>query len=83
MSAKIHDKMTAWACANAVLSFLGLPDSLFGEWNEACKDQGTSGIDVKRAVHLIISWRVLSPAHEAYREELLAGLEQAAAWVRR
>lgn len=51
-----HDHMTAWACANAILVYLGEPEALFGEWRDATDGQG-SHVDAISMVNKIRHWR--------------------------
>jgi len=94
MSTKTYEPMTAWACTNSILRFCGLDETLFAEWNAACKQQPASqgewdadgrfyqAVNPIEAAHLIISWRVLSPAHAQAHDRLMEALEMAGRWAR-
>ena len=38
------DRMIAWACVNAILSYCDEPEAVFGEWRRAMEGE-TSGVD--------------------------------------
>lgn len=50
-----HDRMTAWACVNAIMAFTGRKEVLFGEWRDAVGDEHwISPVDTARR---ILAWR--------------------------
>lgn len=51
-----HDRMTAWACVNAIMAFLGQPEVRYGEWRDSI-DGETSHIDPVKIAHRIVKWR--------------------------
>jgi len=50
-----HDRMTAWACANAIMAYLNEPKILLGEFNKAAG--GGEEVDPVALAHRIRKWR--------------------------
>ena len=50
------DRMTAWACVNAILAYCEQPPALFGEWRDATEGERGS-IDPVTTARRIQTWR--------------------------
>lgn len=51
-----HERMTAWACVNAILAYCGQTEALWGEWRDAVYTDHDN-IDPGLVAHRIMKWR--------------------------